>query len=262
MLRHGLILPDGCCRYEGSSGVQCPCVCVHILSSIEKTNGSEIINKLQDHNDRSFSKLSCISGPFLRLACSTRKFLLTTIGPSTRSSHRRFLVSSTDCLPFFVPCRALAVVNSVVSSTRCTLCNLGHTLINTVVARTFAASLWVWAPVFFIIVLLTLAASQRSLSLVKHVRERRFAPNVNNATTKKRFRIHLSGQVNSHGSISFCSAQPNNLLNLRSAVLVFEDPHEILSFCPGHLKHVFFLDIIQFNGKPLFALKSGSRQGI
>jgi hypothetical protein len=58
MLRYGLILPDGGCRCEGQSGVQLACEWEHTVSFDQKTYGSEIINKSQDCNDRSFRRLS------------------------------------------------------------------------------------------------------------------------------------------------------------------------------------------------------------
>jgi hypothetical protein len=83
------------------------------------------------------------------------------------------------------------VSNGVVPLTRYTLCNLGRVLINVIIACTFTASLWVWALVFFVVVLLTLMTSQWLLLLVEYIRERRFATDIHNATTEERFCIRL-----------------------------------------------------------------------
>ena len=80
MLRCGLTRPSGGCRCEGHNGAQLACVWEHIVPFIRNRYGSEIISRSQCCNERSFRRLSWISGLFLRLACSTRKDLLTTIG--------------------------------------------------------------------------------------------------------------------------------------------------------------------------------------
>ena len=72
----------------------------------------------------------------------------------------------------------------------------------------------------------------------------------------------MSGEVNSHRSVSFLSAQPNDLFNLCDTVLVLEATCEILSLRPELFKDTFLFDVVQFDGEPLFALQLSTWYGV
>lgn len=92
----------------------------------------------------------------------------------------------------------IALTGSAFGDIRCAL-------LDVMVARALAAGLGVWAPVFLMIVRLTFAATQRSLSLIELVRESCFSTDVDDATAQQGLYICLCGKVNGHGSIPFLS---------------------------------------------------------
>ena len=149
----------------------------------------------------------------------------------------------------------IALTGSAFGDIRCAL-------LDAMVARALAASLGVWAPVFFMIVLLTFAATQRSLSLIEPVRERCFSTDVDDAAVEQGLCIRLCGKVNGHGSITFLSTKPDDLFDLCDFVLLLEGAQEVLSLRPRRLEDTFSFYIIHFDGEPLFPLQFSPRQGV
>lgn len=221
---------------------------------VKKTYGSVINSKSHDRSDWSFSKLSCVSGPLLRLACTTRNVLLTTMGWKICSSGCYFLFPATDQFPRLVPFRALAIVSSVVPLTGRTLEDIGCAVVYTVVARALGAGFLVRAPVCFVVVLLTFAASQWTLTLIEAISKNCFPVHMGNAAAEQCFCVRLFREVDGHRFVSFLSTQPDDLLDLRNAVLILKVTCKILTVPPRHSENTFFLDVIQFNREPLFAL--------
>lgn len=84
----------------------------------------ELTCPYERENDRPFSRLSCVSGTFRKLACSTRNVLLRAIHLSARSLHRQFPFPTTDRIPL-IPIAAFAVCNCVGFPARCTRHALG-----------------------------------------------------------------------------------------------------------------------------------------